>query len=247
MVKEDILSQCVVDGFNVKLPDIQLDRKLYLDVSKAFDLIGGKWKGGKVSAFTFNTNPEPLLNKLLSNGVSKVNLKKEFQFFPTPSGIAARLVEYAGVVDTDTILEPSAGQGAIIEQINEYTDVVPDCYELMDINVTALNHSGLKFNLLGSDFLLSPIDKKYTKIIANPPFNKNQDIEHVLAMYERLAVGGRLVSITSMSWYHGSQKKQVEFKAWLESKGAQIIQLGAGAFKGSGTMIDSFIVIIDKK
>jgi phage anti-repressor protein len=46
--KEDILGQCIVCGNVIKLPSQQLDRKLYLEVAKALQLIGGKWKGGKM-------------------------------------------------------------------------------------------------------------------------------------------------------------------------------------------------------
>lgn len=47
-MKEDILQQCTVDGNIVRLPDVKLERKDYLEVAKALQLIGGKWKGGKI-------------------------------------------------------------------------------------------------------------------------------------------------------------------------------------------------------
>jgi hypothetical protein len=37
----------------VKLPNQQLDRKEYLEVKKKLELIGGKWKGGKIQGFEF--------------------------------------------------------------------------------------------------------------------------------------------------------------------------------------------------
>jgi len=42
-----ILQQCTVANNVVKLPEGQLDRKLYQEVAKALELIGGKWKGEK--------------------------------------------------------------------------------------------------------------------------------------------------------------------------------------------------------
>jgi 16S rRNA G1207 methylase RsmC len=115
----------------------------------------------------------------------------------------------------------------------------------MDINVSVLNKSGLKFELIGDDFL-SHREKKYTKIIANPPFTKNQDIDHLKKMYDCLSEGGRLVCITSEAWVRGSQKKQVEFREWLEDVYAEIIPIEKGTFKESGTMVGGQIVIIDK-
>lgn len=73
MEKHEILQECKVEGNLVKLPDIQLDRKLYLEVSKALNLIGGVWRGGKVGGFVFQTDPTDLLYQI-SVG-DNVNLK----------------------------------------------------------------------------------------------------------------------------------------------------------------------------
>ncbi|WP_407491706.1 DNA methyltransferase family protein [Elizabethkingia anophelis] len=210
---------------------------------KKLELIGGKWKSGKVQGFVFEKDPTELLYQV-SNG-EKRNIKKEFQFFGTPDTLANRLVELADLSNYDLILEPSAGQGAIIKAINKVSSAVPDCYELMDVNVSILNKSNLRFNLMGDDFLKHN-GKLYSKIIANPPFTKNQDIDHLKEMYKCLGPGGRLVCITSESWVIGTQKKQIEFKEWLWSVNAEIIDIPRGAFKESGTMVGGKIVIINK-
>jgi hypothetical protein len=56
MKVEEILQQCTVNENIVKLPNVQLDRKTYLDVAKKLNLIGGKWKGGKISGFVFEVS-----------------------------------------------------------------------------------------------------------------------------------------------------------------------------------------------
>jgi hypothetical protein len=94
MKKEDILQKCMVDGFVVRLPDIQLDRKLYLEVSKSLELIGGKWNR-KSYGFIFKEDPTDLLNQI-SKG-DKINLKKQFQFFATPEELSNKLVELAEI------------------------------------------------------------------------------------------------------------------------------------------------------
>jgi hypothetical protein len=50
----------------------------------------------------------------------------------------------------------------------------------------------------------------------------------------------------SNSWRKGSQKKQEEFRQWLEDINAEVEEIEAGAFKESGTNISACIVIIDK-
>ena len=240
---DQILQECTVVNNVVKLPPVQLDRNQYLEVKKSLELIGGKWKGGKVSGFEFLTDPSDLLAQV-SKGVKR-NIKKEFQFFATPNELADYLVFLADLQNHDTILEPSAGQGAILNAINKVSNTVPDCYELMDVNVSVLKQSNYRFNLIGSDFL-KHTKGEYSKIIANPPFTKNQDIDHLKRMYNALGRGGRLVCITSNSWRNGNQKKQMEFKKWLEDKNYDIEELDAGTFKQSGTMVSANIVIINK-
>lgn len=244
MTKEDILKKCTVEGLVVKLPPITLDRKLYLEVAKSLELIGGKWKGGKISGFIFKEDPSELLNQIATE--KKIDLKKEYQFFGTPEKLADYLVEIAEISDDDEILEPSAGQGAIVNAINKVLpNTVVNCYELMKINQTILNKIP-NVNLLGDDFLKAR-NNHFDKIIANPPFSKNQDIKHIYKMYECLSTGGRIVTVASTHWLHSTNKKEMEFKEWLDKVGGKIYDdIETGTFKESGTNISALIIVINK-
>jgi phospholipid N-methyltransferase len=241
----EVLENSEVSGNNVKLPDVQLSRAEYIDVKKTLDGIGGKWKSGKTQAFVFAHDPKPLLDDIL--GGKKINLKKDFQFFATPSKLANRLVGLAEIESHHTILEPSAGQGAIIEAIhNLIGNITVSYYELMPQNRDILNKKNLSLNYIGEDFLEDDEKIKFDRIIANPPFTKNQDIEHFMKMYECLNENGILVCITSTSWKRGSQKKQLAFKEFLENNNAEIIEIKEGEFKESGTSVATLIVKIAK-
>jgi len=245
-----VLQQCTVDGNIVKLPPDQLNRKLYAEVKKALELIGGKWKGGKTYGFVFKTDPSELLAQIADG--EKRNLKKEYQFFATPAELATRMVEMAELGDTEgqgygDILEPSAGQGAIIKAIHEATDgaVTVYCYEMMDINRSILEKMpGVK--LIGDDFMKAASVVQYDRIIANPPFTKNQDIDHIRLMYNLLADGGIMVTLSSPSWTFGSQKKQIEFRQWLTEVDAEIEEIPEDTFKESGTSIRTVLIKIKK-
>lgn len=245
-----VLKQCTVHGNIVKLPDGQLDRKLYAEVKKALELIGGKWKGGKTYGFVFQQDPAELLEQI-ANG-EKRNLKKEYQFFATPPELAARMVEMAELGESDgqgygDILEPSAGQGAIVKAIHDATDgaVTIYCYELMDINRSILEKMpGVK--LIGEDFIKAASVGQYDRIIANPSFTKNQDIDHIRLMYNLLKPGGIMVSLSSIAWTFGSIKKQVEFREWLDEVGAYTEEIPENTFKESGTSIKTMLIKINK-
>lgn len=259
-----VLKQCKVTGNNIQLPDMQLDRKLYESIAKELKLIGGSWKGGKISAFVFQSDPTDLLENICG-GTSK-NLKKEFQFFHTPLVLAHRLVRLAEIKEGMTVLEPSAGQGHLIEAIyhqfprtmsgpNDEPCVTVDFCELMPQNREVLlkkisenKNWASRTSFMAEDFLEFSTRWKYDRIVANPPFSKNQDIDHIRAMYDSLNPSGILVSIASIHWHTVRMRaKEDDFAQWLHRLGAEIISLPAGEFKEAGTNIETCIVKIIKR
>lgn len=252
MQKEQVLNECTVVGNVIKLPNVHLERDVYLEVKKSLELIGGKWKGGKIAGFIFDSDPTDLFESIQSG--EKRNLKKEYQFFETPKNLAMVLVHFAGIKEYDSILEPSAGQGAIIDCILEdidKTNMVFYC-EMMPTNQIILQRKyGEMENVFGihpvnDDFLQLGEGTKFNKIIANPPFSKNQDIDHVRKMYNLLSPGGVLVSITSSHWEMSENKKEKEFRQWLKDVGAKDEDVPKNSFKDSGTLVGGKILIIRK-
>lgn len=243
MTHIEVLQNAIVEGYVIKLLPVQLERNIYLEVKKSLELIGGKWKSGKVQGFVFEQDPTELL--ALITGGGNCNLKKEFQFFATPDSIADHLVALADIRSTDKVLEPSAGRGAIVNAIHRrHPDIVVDGCELMDLNVTFLGKIP-NFRLVGRDFLTDCNDK-YNVIVANPPFSKNQDINHIMKMESLLYPGGRLVSIASVHWQFAGGKKEQLFKMWLENHNAEISPIDKGEFKETGTMVGACIIRIMK-
>lgn len=107
-------------------------------------------------------------------------------------------------------------------------------------------HSLENVILLDEDFTKDSVGH-YTKIIANPPFSGNQDIEHVRLMYERLEEGGTLAAITSQHWrFASTEKKCIDFRNWLKEVHGEVFEISAGEFKESGTSISTMAVVIKK-
>jgi hypothetical protein len=259
MTKQEVLDQCKIEGNVVYLPDVQLERSLYMEVNKALQGIGGKWNR-KEQGFVFPSDPAVLLGRVQEG--EKINLKKDFQFFRTPDELADQLVELAELPDNcDSsdfwILEPSAGDGAIIKAIHrEHGPITIDACELMEQNRAILSvikgvrlhmePDFFKLNILSEDLFTESLSFSYDRIIANPPFTNNQDIDHVYKMWDCLRPGGRIVSVMSNHWRISENKKELTFKRWLISKHADVKDIPEGTFKESGTNIATCIVIIDK-
>ena len=242
---EDILKHCTLEANVLKLPKVQFNKKSYAEAKKWIEEAGGSWQSGKVQGFTFPFNPERVFS-ILKEG-KRCNLQQEYQFFETPAEVADWLVMLAGGIhENDTVLEPSAGRGALIKAIHRACpSVTVECYELMPENREFL-HSLDNVIILDEDFTKDSVGS-YTKIIANPPFSGNQDIEHVRIMYERLAVGGTLAAITGPHWKIASEKKCADFRNWLEEVHGEVFEIGAGEFKASGTSVSTIAIVINKK
>lgn len=232
------INKMIVNGNRLELPEENLDN--YALVKRCLLDAGGTYKK---CGFEFKEDAQQIKDRLV--GGEAINDKKQYQFFATPEKLAKRLVDIAEVTEKCRVLEPSAGRGAIANIINEkaYECVV---VELMPENVMALERQG--YDVLESCFLgLTPDDiGMFDKIVANPPFTKNQDIDHIKHMYSMLKPGGRLVSVASKSWTFGNQKKQIAFRDWLDSVDATVQEIPEGEFKESGTNISSVIVMVNR-
>lgn len=241
---EEILRHCTLENSVLKLPAVQFNKKSYAEAKKWIEEAGGSWQSGKIQGFTFPFNPERVFS-ILKEG-KRCNLQQEYQFFETPADVADWLVMLVGGVhENDTVLEPSAGRGALIKAIHRSCpSVIVECYELMPENREFL-HTLDNVILLDEDFTKDSVGH-YTKIIANPPFSGNQDIDHVRLMYERLERGGTLAAITSQHWKLSSEKKCALFRKWLEEVHGEIFEIAAGEFKESGTTVSTMAVVIKK-
>lgn len=130
---------------------------------------------------------------------------------------------------------------------NYHNDIKIDCYEAFNVNVKYLQDNlSSNINYLGEDFLKANEDIKYDCIIMNPPFSKNAYIDHIMKAYSLLNKGGNMVAICPPSWQFNSSKKDKLFKQFVEDNNAEIIKLDKGAFKESGTLVETCILVINR-
>jgi len=229
------------DGLSGKLTCGQLDRKMYEKVNKALDAMGGKWNK-KSGCHLFQTDPRPSVEGLLENGVLEV---ERDGFFETPRAVIERMLELVPVSEDDYILEPSAGLGAIADALREHGARQILVFEKNQERRNVL--VGKKyFTAMTDDFLERRSEPEHDKIYMNPPFENQQDIDHVKHAYEFLKPGGRMVSVMSSGAFFREDKKATEFRNWLCGKGGYSEPLPEGSFKESGTGVNAVLVVISK-
>lgn len=233
----DILSNMEFEGTHAKLTGGQLDRKTYVQVNDALELLGGKWNK-KAKAHIFPDEAQELIEAALLTG-EVTDAKKGFQFFPTPTALALELVGLAEIQEGNTILEPSAGRGNIADVIREGFPNNPlSLVELWIDNVVTLEQKGYKVE--HGDFLL--YTGKHDRIIANPPFNKQQDIAHVDHMLDCLNPGGVLVTVMSPGITFRTDKRTEALRNRIKQLEHTITEAPDGAFAESGTNVRTIIL-----
>lgn len=247
----NILESSKMEGNKLYLT-AQLDRKEYLEVNKILEIIGGKWNK-KEKAHIFPGDAFSVVDDVILNGEVTCP-KDEFNYFPTPDKIVAKLIDLAEIKNGMSVLEPSAGQGAILKQLTQFLDLDVVAVEFMrenaDVLLKSLCDYGKKFRkyaLWNLDFLTVFKENKgnFDRIVMNPPFCKKQEIKHVLHAYDNLKEGGILVSVMSPGVTFRQDSLTKQLKSLIDECG-EIHPLASGSFKESGTNVETIIVKLRK-
>lgn len=235
-----VLSRAETNGNALVLVG-QLDRKMYERTNKVLEAAGGKWNR-KAKAHVFDGEAATRVDQIILSGEVEVP-KDEFNFFPSPPEVVARLMDLADVQQGMRVLEPSAGKGAIAYACADAGAAV-DCIELMEANFVALAGDARLGSVRHMDFLAQAPEASYDRVVMNPPFAKQADIRHVLHALRFLKPGGLLVSVMAASVAFRDNKLTQDFRDLIRERGGDMEALPEGAFKASGTMVRSLIVTI---
>jgi 16S rRNA G1207 methylase RsmC len=234
------LSSATTQGCNVFLTG-QLDRKLYERTNKVLEAAGGKWNR-KARGHVFGADASDRMDQIILSGTVEVP-KDEFNFFPSPPAVVDRLMELADIAPGMTVLEPSAGQGAIAFASHERGAVV-DCVELMKANVDTLIGDKRCRAVSHCDFLTMEQAPVYDRVVMNPPFMKQADIKHVTHAHKFLKPDGLLVAVMSAGVGFRTDARTKAFLALVHDRGGHIEPLPENSFKASGTGVNTVIAVI---
>jgi protein-L-isoaspartate O-methyltransferase len=234
----NVLSNAEKAGSALKLVG-QLERSLYSRTNKVLEAAGGKWNR-KAQAHMFDGEAADAVDQIILTG--QVTVPQDFGYFPTPAPVVARLIEIARIQPGMLVLEPSAGQGAIANEVAKITTV--DCIELLPANAAKIATGGNIRTLLNGDFLLQIPQPRYDRVVMNPPFAKQADIHHVNHAFQFLKPDGLLVAVMAAGVLFRDNRLTTDFRALIEKRGGAIEECEEGAFKQSGTMVRTVIVTI---
>ena len=235
-----VLSRAQTTGNALILVE-QLDRRMYERTNKVLEAAGGIWNR-KAKAHLFPIDASDRIDQIILTGEVAIP-KDEFNFFPSPPSVVARLLEIADLRPGMRVLEPEAGRGDIAFACAAAGAIV-DCYELMEENFRFLAADPRIASVSHADFLLQPPTPCYLRCVMNPPFFLQADIRHVTHALKFLETGGLLTSVMASSITYRDNKLTQDFRDLIRLRGGEIEALPEGSFKSSGTAVQTVIVSI---
>lgn len=241
-----VLEAAEPDGDLIRLTGDPLDRQLYVKVDRVLTRAGGKWdrkRGGH--AFGMLGVPAAfVLDRLLLDG-TVTDARRTAGFFPTPPAVVARLLDLAEPLGGTTLLEPSAGDGAIAHAAVSRGAVV-EAVELDLARADTIRGAGLVRHVTAADFLtVRELDTgMFDRVVMNPPFAGQADIAHVRHALAFLRPGGLLVSVMSAGTLFRTNKAASDFRDLIIAMGGRMEPLPAKSFTSAGTGTGTLVAVV---
>ena len=167
-------------------------------------------------------------------------------YFPTPEPLGYKMVEWANMGEGDTMLEPSAGHGAIARYApkgNQMVAIEPSQSLFTKLQLKA---GGLGRKFQNTIFENYDISNKHDVVVMNPPFGTAgaTAIAHLGKAFKHLEEGGRVVAIIP----RGSTDKK--FEKWIKGEKTAVlraeVELPDILFEQAGTRVVCRVVVVDK-
>ena len=196
---------------------------------------------------------------LLPTHTRRSEESQAFQQFSTPIPLGLVAATAAAITPADRVLEPSAGTGllAILAEISGGALLLNELAEPRAGLLSSLfpATSVTRFDAAQIDDHLDPAVVP-SVVLMNPPFSVMANVEgrvaeavvrHVASALARLAPGGRLVTITGVSFAPDNRAWAPAF-ARLQERGRVVFSaaIDGAVYARHGTTIDTRLTVIDK-
>lgn len=253
-IKQDVLgvlSALAISGNGTRVRIVeQLDRKLYTETNKVLEALGGKWSRSD-KAHVFPADVGERMEATILAG--EIRTSADLGFFATPSTTGAALIRFVGGIDkTHRVLEPSAGEGALVRTILDAGASGPNVVacEIDEARAARLRSefSADGVAVIHGDFLAAG-GSGNDRVIMNPPFGRKVKaatggdwMDHVRHAFTFLRSGGVLASIVPGGIEFRRDREHEAFKAWVLDHHGEIQSLPAQSFTSSGTNVNTSMI-----
>lgn len=238
----------------------KLDYRAFAGITKEATRHGeGDWPGGRVKFFSngnahlfFDADALQDINRGLAEYYGEVlpdcpeeapqkrktgtAVASDLQFYPTPEKAADELVAFAQIREGERVLEPSCGNGRLLDAIRR---ACPSAKALgIEVDPGRAQASRLAgHSVITANFLEHAPAPEFDVVVMNPPFFGRHYLKHINHALRFLKPGGRLVSILPATAWHDHKELPGSDKARGYWERDVWRDLPVGAFRESGTNI----------
>ena len=172
---------------------------------------------------------------------ASTEVSKDLQFYRTPASVADALVEYASPREGSRILEPSCGDGAILDALRRYSDKRRVTLHAVGVEFDrdrAAAAEAKGYRVQRANFLQVTPAPEFDHVLMNPPFYGEHYQKHVEHARKFLKPGGTLLAILPITAVtdHGYIDPGRGYDRWRD--------LPVGSFAESGTNINTGIATL---
>lgn len=235
----------------------RVDRKVYVQLDAVLVACGGQWNR-KAKAHVFVTDPTALIDDVITVGevATRTELDKAMGFFETPPALADELARI--VVPGNVVLEPSAGNGRLVNAVLKAgAHRVLVCERDAERRAKLASIQPMQVVVLDTDdFLeLSPLDRRLDAysidaVVMNPPFTccgLGDHLDHVRHAHDFLRPRGRLVAVLPSSVTFRQDRRYRDFRDWVSVRSGSFSELPSGSFAPSGTNVNTVVLRMERK
>lgn len=241
-----------------------LDLQTLLDVGyrspKDWPAVKARWdrfwaraSGGDAAPAGPAKPQRPSLSEPLTSRLERAEAEERKRYIPidlqripgyveTPLPWVERMIEHLDLEEGMAVLEPSAGRGAIADRLPEGVDItVAEFSGTLREQLTAKGYDKVYSDVYN-------VEGQFDAIVMNPPWEREQDAEQLLHVWDNLLKpGGRVVAVLSAMTGNRSTKLSARIAELQEEHG--IIEpdiIPPNDWRRSGKAVRGQVIVLEK-
>jgi hypothetical protein len=159
---------------------------------------------------------------------------RDLQFYPTPKTVAETVNDALHLRGGETILEPSCGDGALMDELAARNADLRENRMSGPVTVTGVEYDGGRaaqarakgHHVMVANFLQVAPEESFDAVVMNPPFYGKHWLKHLRHAIRFLKPGGRLVCILPATAHYDHDEAVGDWR-----------DLPVGSFASSGTNV----------
>lgn len=228
----------------------EMTRDLYTKCQKALDKMGFKWdRRQRVHVMQGDLDPAAALAEMIETG--SIPNGNQFAYWPSSPLLVDTVMDVAVQLGArfNTILEPSAGEGAIVNAARQ----IPSVETIVAVEVQPKRAAALRrfasVEVVECDFLALRPSQVFDTVLMNPPFAVQGSalayVDHIEHAMKFLAPGGVLVSVVPAGYRFRTDGKIARLRAAI-SQHEHIIEEFGSDVAGMKTGVYMLVVGMQK-